>query len=211
MVTDTRSQFSKRLNELCDEKGLPPKGQGRQLAVARLFGVSQKGARKWLEGEAMPETSRMPKFTAIFDCNIDWLLAGRGAKRDTYSQAPALTPRQRALIYESLTEAQQEEFFTDQKLPLAEAAKLPPRKSPGALTPLAAPSPKRGALPDAPPLASKKGPSVPDPDALRLAEAIQSLPPESRAHLQAVTRAFTESQAVAPWDGKTERRKGGKR
>ena len=43
-----------------------------------------------------------------------------------------------------------------------------------------------------------------DPEALRLAEAIQSLPPESRAHLQAVTRAFTESQA---WDGKLERRK----
>ncbi|CAN5816522.1 hypothetical protein BH20PSE1_BH20PSE1_01370 [soil metagenome] len=48
-----------------------------------------------------------------------------------------------------------------------------------------------------------------DPEALRLAEAIQSLPPASRAHLQAVTRAFTESQAVGPWDEKTERRKPG--
>ncbi len=47
----------------------------------------------------------------------------------------------------------------------------------------------------------------PDPEVLALAETIQGLPPDSRAHLQAVADAFTKSLAVEPWDRKTERRK----
>lgn len=51
MVTrNEKLEFSKRLNELLDEQHFRPKYKGRQEALAKLFDVSQIGARKWLEG-----------------------------------------------------------------------------------------------------------------------------------------------------------------
>lgn len=73
--------FSKRLNDLCDESGIPEKGKGRQLAVAKLFGVSQKAARKWLEGEGVPEYERCYTMAVHFNVNYEWLMTGRGLKR----------------------------------------------------------------------------------------------------------------------------------
>lgn len=76
-----REDFAVRLNEACDHIGLPPKHHGRQVAVAKLFGVSQKGARKWLEGEAMPATWRMSEFASKLNCSGEWLFSGRGDPR----------------------------------------------------------------------------------------------------------------------------------
>lgn len=80
MVTkDEKIEFSKRLNLVLDRVGVPPKGKGRQKAVAHTFNVSQKGARKWLEGEAIPETKRIPEFIRAYKkANItgEWLLYG---------------------------------------------------------------------------------------------------------------------------------------
>ena len=51
-----------------------------------------------------------------------------------------------------------------------------------------------------------------DPETSRLAEAIQSLPPDARNHLQAVTDSFVKSQAIEDWNGVERRRKtGGKK
>lgn len=76
------SEFAKRLNKLCDLDRLPPKGGGRQLELAKIFGVSQKGARKWLEGEGLPKTSRINEIAAHFGVNSEWLLSGRGDMRE---------------------------------------------------------------------------------------------------------------------------------
>jgi len=82
MVTDhEKAAFSARLNQVLDEAGIAPKGQGRQIQVARMFGVSQKGARKWLEGEAIPTTARLTLVTAQLHVSIEWLLTGRGPMR----------------------------------------------------------------------------------------------------------------------------------
>lgn len=40
---DILAGFAKRINEVCDDRGLAPHNQGRQVALAKLFGVSQKG------------------------------------------------------------------------------------------------------------------------------------------------------------------------
>ena len=60
MVTrNEKLEFSKRLNELLDEQHFRPKYKGRQEALAKLFDVSQIGARKWLEGEAIPKHEKI--------------------------------------------------------------------------------------------------------------------------------------------------------
>lgn len=80
MVTDPKRAFSARLNEALDDMGYSPKGEGRQNAVGKAFGVSQKGARKWLEGEAIPHTKRLAKIADKLGTTVEWLLTGKGSK-----------------------------------------------------------------------------------------------------------------------------------
>lgn len=67
--------FSKRLNLALDMAKVQPKGQGRQAAVAEMFGVSQKGARRWLEAEAFPDISRLHQIVKKLRVSLDWLLS----------------------------------------------------------------------------------------------------------------------------------------
>lgn len=81
MVTndDVRQAFSAKLNALLDYVGFPKKGDGRQKALANDFGVSQKGARKWLEAESLPTTARLGKIVKKYEktgVTTDWFLSG---------------------------------------------------------------------------------------------------------------------------------------
>lgn len=77
-----RAAFAARLNEALDMAGAPPKYAGRQVAVARLFHVSQKGARKWLEGETFPALWRIREIAKTLNVRAEWLLMGEGPRRD---------------------------------------------------------------------------------------------------------------------------------
>lgn len=81
LMDSPKESFAIRLNALCDEAVIPEKGKGRQLAVAKLFGVTQKAARKWLEGDGVPEYERCFKIAAHFNIAFEWLMMGRGPKR----------------------------------------------------------------------------------------------------------------------------------
>lgn len=86
MVTQTeKDAFSQRLNNLLDDVGFPAKGAGRQIELAKRYDVTQKGARKWLEGESIPTMIRLSKIAADFGCDIQWLLSGVQSE----SSAPA--------------------------------------------------------------------------------------------------------------------------
>lgn len=78
IVDDTRRDFSKRLNQALDNIGYPPKGSGRQVQLAKDFSVSQKGARKWLEGESMPSMTRLSELASRLGVSTEWLMSGRG-------------------------------------------------------------------------------------------------------------------------------------
>ena len=75
---DARVAFARRLNQALDANGYPLKGQGRQTAVAKRFDVSQKGARKWLEAESIPEMKRLPAIASVLGVTVEWLLSGQG-------------------------------------------------------------------------------------------------------------------------------------
>ncbi len=53
-TNDEKAAFAARLNEVCDDQQIPPKGHARQTTLAKIFGLTQKGVRKWLEGEGHP-------------------------------------------------------------------------------------------------------------------------------------------------------------
>lgn len=82
---EERREFARRLNLLCDELDppIPPKGKGRQGAVAAIFHVNQKGARKWLEGEAIPTMMKCIEMAKKFDVHFEWFMTGRGPKRSS--------------------------------------------------------------------------------------------------------------------------------
>lgn len=54
--------------------------------VAKMFGVDQKAARKWLEGEGMPKTSRIPGMSRQLKVRAEWMLTGMGAKKEKNSE-----------------------------------------------------------------------------------------------------------------------------
>ena len=69
--------FAARLNEVCDKLRIPPKGQARQTSLATKFGVSQKGARKWLEAEGFPNLDMCMRLAEWGGVSFDWLMTGR--------------------------------------------------------------------------------------------------------------------------------------
>ncbi len=80
MQQGTKQGFAERLNELLDEAGAPRKFEGRQVALAGMFGVSQKGARKWLEAEGLPKFETCIEIAKRFGVHTEWLVTGRGEK-----------------------------------------------------------------------------------------------------------------------------------
>lgn len=73
-----RLAFSKRLNHALDLNKVPRKGKGRQVTVAKMFGVSQKGASKWLEGQAYPDIQKMAVIAKKLNVSVEWLTYGDG-------------------------------------------------------------------------------------------------------------------------------------
>lgn len=80
MQHGTKQQFADRLNELLDDSGVPRKFGGRQGIVGKMFGVGQKGARKWLEGEGLPKLETCIEMATRFGVHLEWLMTGRGEK-----------------------------------------------------------------------------------------------------------------------------------
>lgn len=76
---DPKILFAKRLNHALDLNKIPPKGKGRQVIVAKMFGVSTKGASKWLEGQTFPDLQKIVVIANKLNVNIEWLTYGTGA------------------------------------------------------------------------------------------------------------------------------------
>ena len=69
-----KQEFAKRLHNAMDKKGYPVRGRARILS--KEFHISDKGAGKWLNGDAIPETSKIPLLAAFLGVKAEWLLNG---------------------------------------------------------------------------------------------------------------------------------------
>ena len=69
--------------------GLPPV-RGRQTRLAEIFKVTPNAARKWLQGEGMPELDLSVAIADWASININWLLQGAGPKRGDKIDTKAL-------------------------------------------------------------------------------------------------------------------------
>lgn len=85
---DIKHEFALRLNELCDDKELPK--HGRQTQLGKLFGVTQKAARKWLLGEGLPEYETSIAIAEWGGVHLDWLMRGKGPKRGKFVDMKSL-------------------------------------------------------------------------------------------------------------------------
>lgn len=82
-----RIDFANRLNEICDEMGLPEKFKGRQVSLAEIFykitgeKITPNAARKWIEGEGLPSTDKISILSRWANVESEWLISGYGEKR----------------------------------------------------------------------------------------------------------------------------------
>lgn len=79
-MSELSEKFAARLNELCDEMGIPAKGRGRQFVLGQRFVKTQGAARKWLTGEAWPSMEILIAMCEWAQVRLDWLCSGRGEK-----------------------------------------------------------------------------------------------------------------------------------
>lgn len=70
-----KEDFAKRINKAMDSKGYPIRGRARVLS--KQFDVSDKGAGKWLKGESIPETSKLPLIASFLGVTTEWLMNGK--------------------------------------------------------------------------------------------------------------------------------------
>lgn len=88
LQTDVKTDFARRLHDVCDDLGLLP-GRGRQTALAKRFGLTPNAARKWLLGIGMPELDKAIEIANAARVNVLWLLQGAGPKRgDAFDTTP---------------------------------------------------------------------------------------------------------------------------
>ena len=71
---DMKRGFAERLNIAMDQAGFD--SRGRATTLANIFDVTTKGASKWLNGESIPEVTRVIIIAKFFDKSIQWLLTG---------------------------------------------------------------------------------------------------------------------------------------
>ncbi|PSJ16350.1 hypothetical protein [Nitrosomonas supralitoralis] len=81
---EQKIQFSKRLNDLCEEKGLPLHGRQSLLRdhfIALGIKMSQESVRKWLMAESIPRHENKIVLCKYFNVLYEWLSTGDGDMR----------------------------------------------------------------------------------------------------------------------------------
>lgn len=107
MNNNEKQKFADRLNEALDDAGVPLKGMGRQSTLVRMLGVSHRVAKKWLDGEEFPPTSKMVKLASELQVRSNWLFSGQGEKSP---ESPAGMNEEEAEVHRHADALSQEAF-----------------------------------------------------------------------------------------------------
>lgn len=73
---DKQQQFTQRLNEACDLADIPVRGRAAYFQKKLPFKVSIAGIRKWLVGEAVPDTKKLADIAELLGTTVEYLLGG---------------------------------------------------------------------------------------------------------------------------------------
>ena len=73
---DFRKLFAERLHAALDRHNHIPKGHGRVLASAALFGVTRLTVTKWLNGDGLPDLWRLPLLAKLLNVDVNELVGG---------------------------------------------------------------------------------------------------------------------------------------
>ena len=76
---DRKQSFAQRLNAALDARDFPPKHKGRHVELARVMGVSPKGASFWLNGDKLPSAENIIELSDRLGICAEWLWVGRGS------------------------------------------------------------------------------------------------------------------------------------
>ena len=68
--------FALRLNEALDELGIPPKNAGRAQYLSDQFGLTIRGASKWVNGESIPRSGMLKEISSRLNIDFHWLVFG---------------------------------------------------------------------------------------------------------------------------------------
>lgn len=83
---EIRKEFSRRLNEALDDRGMPMRGRATAIhgvLVSAGVGASTTAIGKWLSGQGLPERSRIIALAAWLGVREEWLEYGVGPKRQS--------------------------------------------------------------------------------------------------------------------------------
>jgi transcriptional regulator with XRE-family HTH domain len=78
MSYDIYAAFAKRLEQICDEKGLPQRG--RQAELARMCSIKPSSVNKWFSAVSLPDPENLLKIADWAGTTVDWLVYGRGSR-----------------------------------------------------------------------------------------------------------------------------------
>lgn len=78
---ETKAAFSKRLNDVLDEREDIPRARGRRQWIAKRYRVSVETARKWLMGLDMPDGVNLARIAGDLKISPDWLRSNVGHPR----------------------------------------------------------------------------------------------------------------------------------
>ena len=76
------SSFAERLNIALDKEGFPPKHRGRIQLLAEMFGMSHRGASKWVSGETCPPAKKYAELAEKLHVKEAWLKTGQNPMQE---------------------------------------------------------------------------------------------------------------------------------
>ncbi|WED23055.1 S24 family peptidase [Vibrio sp. JC009] len=72
--TNNKKTFADRLNEACTNAGIPVRGRAQYIQDRLSVKISRVAVRKWLVGDAIPETKRLGEIADIVHSSVEELL-----------------------------------------------------------------------------------------------------------------------------------------
>lgn len=92
LMVPTKDNFSERLNQALTDMGWAARGRASRLRSLLPFEISEKGVKKWLDGDSRPEQDKIAAICAITGCNGEWLLTGIGQMKHPSADQDVLPP-----------------------------------------------------------------------------------------------------------------------